>query len=85
MGELSGSPFLLEKDMADRLLRHKPSGQLFIYQAAFAENPEFEEIIDVESREIPEPVEEKPKATRKKPVETVTPRSVEEQVSADTP
>lgn len=72
--------------MADRLLRHKPSGQLFIYQAAFADNPEFEEVIDVESRVVPEEeVAEKAKSSRKKPVETVTPRSVEEQVSADMP
>ena len=70
--------------MADRLLRHKPSGQLFIYQAAFAESPEFEEVIDVESRVIPDP-EPAPKPSRKKAVETVEPRSVEEQVSADLP
>lgn len=82
MGELSGSPFFLEKHMADRLLLHKPSGQLFIHQAAFADHPDFEEVIDVEAKEV---VEEKPKATRKKTVETVEPRSIEEQASADLP
>jgi hypothetical protein len=54
--------------MADRLLRHKPSGTLYIWQEVFAMRDDFEEIIDVESRVVPdEPVEApKPRATRKK-------------------
>lgn len=44
--------------MADRLIRHIPTGNLFIYQAAFAERDDFEEVIDVESRVV----EDKPVA-----------------------
>lgn len=50
--------------MADRLLRHIPTGQLFVYQEAFAARDDFEEIIDVESRIIDEPTVKKPRAKR---------------------
>lgn len=48
--------------MADRLLRHIPSGVLYVYQAVYAQRPDFEEIFDVEAREIPDPA---PKIARK--------------------
>lgn len=49
--------------MNNRMLRHKPSGVLYVYQEAFANRPDFEEIIDVESRVVDEPA---PVKTRKK-------------------
>lgn len=39
--------------MTQRLLRHIPSGILYAYQPAFAVRPDFEEVIDVEAREVP--------------------------------
>ena len=48
--------------MADRLLRHIPSGVLYVYQPVYAQRADFEEIFDVEAREIPDPA---PKAARK--------------------
>lgn len=51
--------------MADRMLRHIPTGVLYVYQPQFATRPDFEEIIDVEAREIPDPVEPTPRKTRK--------------------
>lgn len=51
--------------MADRLLRHIPTGTLYIWQHAYAEREDFEEVIDVESREVPEP---KPKRKKSEPV-----------------
>lgn len=40
--------------MADRMLRHIPSGVLYVYQDVFAQRPDFEEIINVEARVIPD-------------------------------
>ena len=56
-------PFFLEKQMTQRLLRHIPTGILYAYQDIYAIRPDFEEIIDVESRvvEEPAPVVEKPR------------------------
>jgi hypothetical protein len=51
--------------MADRLLRHKPTGTLYIWQHAFAERDDFEEVIDVEAKEVPEP----PKSRKRKGVD----------------
>ena len=41
--------------MADRMLRHIPSGVLYVYQPAFAMRSDFEEIINVEAREVKDP------------------------------
>jgi len=38
--------------MADRMLMHKPSGILYIWQEAFAERDDFEEVFNVEAKEI---------------------------------
>lgn len=38
--------------MSQRLLRHKPSGVLYVYQEVFASRDDFEEIIDVEATEV---------------------------------
>ena len=38
--------------MTDRLLRHIPSGVLWVYQPAFATRPDFEEVIDVPVVEV---------------------------------
>lgn len=61
-------PFFLEKQMTQRLLRHKPTGILYAYQDIYAIRPDFEEIIDVESRVVEEPAVETPapKKTRAK-------------------
>jgi len=50
--------------MADRLLRHIPTGILYAYQDVFAQRPDFEEILDVESRVVEEPAAKKPKAKK---------------------
>lgn len=50
----------METDMADKYLRHKPTGIVYIWQPAFAQNPEFEEL---ESLDEPKAA---PKATRKR-------------------
>ena len=62
--------------MADRLLRHIPTGVLYIYQPVYAARDDFEEIIDVEAKEIPTP---KPRAKIKAEV----PKVDEEALSAD--
>lgn len=41
--------------MADRLLQHKPTGVMYIWQEVFANHADFEEIIDVESKVVSEP------------------------------
>jgi len=65
--------------MADRLLRHIPTGILHIYQLAYANRPDFEEAVDVESRVIEEPAPA-PKAKKSK---SVAPAVDDEAVSAD--
>ncbi len=60
--------------MTDRMLRHKPTGVLYVYQEAFANRPDFEEVINVESRVI-----EDPAPAKRKKREVVEP-SVEPQV-----
>lgn len=65
--------------MADRLLRHIPSGVLYVYQDVFAQRSDFEEIIDVEAKEIPTP----PAAPRKVKAKVETPAVDDEAVSAD--
>lgn len=45
-------------DTNTRLLRHKPSGQLFVYQEAFAQRADFEEV-------TPEPAAKPARAPRK--------------------
>lgn len=62
--------------MADRLLRHIPTGVLYVYQPAYALRADFEEIIDVEAKEIPTP---KPRAKAKAEVHKVD----DEALSAD--
>ena len=60
-------PFFLENRMTQRLLRHKPSGVLYAYQDIYAIRPDFEEVIDVESRVIEDaPAEAPAKKTRAK-------------------
>lgn len=34
--------------MADRYLKHKPSGIVYIYQSAYAERDDFEEVADLQ-------------------------------------
>ena len=70
--------------MADRLLRHIPSGQLFIYQEAFALRADFEEIIDVESRVVDEPLVKKPKVHKVK-IERVDDEVISAEASRDLP
>ncbi len=51
--------------MADRLLRHKPTGNLYIWQLVFAENPDFEEVADTtSSAELEIPTFKKPKPAK---------------------
>lgn len=38
--------------MAQPMLLHKPSGILYVWQEAFAQRDDFEEVIDVETREV---------------------------------
>lgn len=67
--------------MADRMLRHIPTGVLYVYQPVFATRPDFEEIFDVESRVVPEAEVEAAKPKRK-PKPVVEPTD-EAQISAD--
>jgi hypothetical protein len=70
--------------MADRLLRHTPSGVLYVYQPVYAQRSDFEEVIDVESRVIPEPEV----VTRRKPkpkVEAVDNEALSEEASRNLP
>jgi hypothetical protein len=46
--------------MTQRLLRHKPTGELYVYQDIYAIRPDFEDVedpnvIDVEAKELPTP------------------------------
>ena len=45
----------MENQMTQRMLRHKPSGIMYVWQEAFAFRDDFEEIIDVEAKELKEP------------------------------
>ena len=56
--------------MTNRLLRHKPSGVLYVYQDVFAQRPDFEEIIDVEAKVIDEPIK-KPRLKKVEPLPAV--------------
>jgi hypothetical protein len=59
--------------MTQRLLRHIPTGILYAYQDIYAIRPDFEEIIDVESRVVEEPAAEAPvKKTRAKKADTTS-------------
>ena len=42
----------MENQMTQRMLRHKPSGIMYIWQEAFAFRDDFEEIIDVDAKEV---------------------------------
>lgn len=45
--------------MTNRLLRHVPTNTMYVWRPEFAEDADFEEIIDVESREVPTPARAK--------------------------
>lgn len=53
--------------MADKYLRHKPTGIMYIWQAAFAQNTEFEEVDSLDEPKAPAP-----KATRQRKPKTAT-------------
>lgn len=55
--------------MTQRYLRHKPSGIIHAYQDIYAVRPDFEEIIDVETRVVEDAPA--PKKTRSKKPESV--------------
>lgn len=58
--------------MTQRYLRHKPSGIIHAYQDIYAVRPDFEEIIDVESRVIEDtPAPKKARAKKQETVESV--------------
>lgn len=73
--------------MADRMLRHIPSGILYIWQPAYAQRKDFEEVVEEAAPEVvEEPVQEatKPRTRRVKaldpqPVVEVEPVVVEEE------
>ena len=65
--------------MTQRYLRHKPSGIIHAYQDIYAVRPDFEEIIDVESRVIEEaPAPKKPRAKKPENVEAALDAAIEE-------
>lgn len=64
--------------MTQRYLRHIPSGIVYAYQDIYAIRPDFEEIIDVESRVVEDTPTQK-KARSKK----VDPLSVELDAAVD--
>jgi hypothetical protein len=57
----------METQMADKMLRHIPTGTLYIWQPSFAQRPDFEDVVEEPVAEEPalvaEPVE--PKQTRR--------------------
>ncbi len=73
--------------MADRMLRHIPSGILYIWQPAYAQRKDFEEVVEEAAPEVvEEPAQEasKPRTRRVKaldpqPVVEVEPVVVEEE------
>ncbi len=73
--------------MADRMLRHIPTGILYIWHPAYAQRKDFEEVVEEAAPEVvEEPVQEasKPRARRVKaldpqPVVEVEPVVVEEE------
>lgn len=67
--------------MADRLLRHIPTGTLYIWQYAFAEREDFEEVIDVEAKEVPEP----PKTKRAKAAPVIDEAAIAADASRNLP
>ena len=65
--------------MTQRYLRHIPSGVIHAYQDIYAIRPDFEEIIDVESRVIEDtPVPKKPRAKKVDTVEAALDAAIEE-------
>jgi len=82
----------MENRMADKYLRHIPTGTIYIWQPAFAQRSDFEEYVPEPApvaEEAVEPVVTKPRSTRKKAVEpapepTLEPVVVDEEaLSAD--
>lgn len=78
--------------MADKMLRHIPTGTIYIWQPAFAQRADFEEYVPEPAptpEEVVESVVTKPRSTRKKAIEPApepTPEPVfvdEEALSAD--
>lgn len=51
--------------MSQKLLRHKPTGDLYIWQEAFAFRPDFEEVVDVTPEETKAPETIAPAKVRK--------------------
>jgi hypothetical protein len=58
----------MEITMSDRMLRHIPSGTLYIWQPAYAQRKDFEEVVEEVVEEAPAEVAEpaKPRARRVK-------------------
>jgi hypothetical protein len=58
----------MEITMSDRLLRHIPSGTLYIWQPAYAQRKDFEEVVEEVVEEVPAEVVEpvKPRTRRVK-------------------
>lgn len=72
--------------MADRMLRHIPSGVLYVYQDAFAMRADFEEIINVEAREVPDSEVRVARRAKPKPeVAAVDDAAVSEEASRNLP
>lgn len=67
--------------MTQRFLRHKPTGVLYAYQDIFAMRDDFEEIIDVEAKEVDPEVRRpgRPKKTTEPAIRT----NSDEALSAD--
>jgi hypothetical protein len=61
--------------MADKMLRHIPTGTLYVWQPAFAQRPDFEEVVE-------EPVAEEP-ALGAEPVETKQTRRAKKTAQAE--
>lgn len=59
-------PRHMENRMTQRLLRHKPSGIIYVWQEVFAQRDDFEEIIDVEAKVIDTDSDSAPKRRGRK-------------------
>jgi hypothetical protein len=76
------APLFLENIMTQPLLRHKPSGILYVWQEAFAFRDDFEEVVEATPEEIKAP-ETLPPAKLKKTAKPAPAKIDVEALSAD--
>ena len=74
--------------MADKLLRHKPSGILYVWQEAYAYRSDFEEVVDATPEEVAAPASipaAKTRRTKKAEPAPVDEAAIQADASRDLP